>query len=245
MSSNDGHVFSDSSCIKTNTSRDETLMISRADSRGSGSSPGARVSPVATRGEQRKAAPRERWLAAKTVQHYFGGCSRDSGSSATPSGSGSSVYNKTRIRSGKETTHVGRDVEIAGEPIDSTPDDSSVQQSEKDLRMWSALKTSLLSEGLAPVDRPFDGVHATDDQTRQEAGYMQDARDGASGCTTNIPPFDDQPGTKGTRNMEQLDLERSAMDRSMRPHRSASARLLETEPSRPSPSRVDRTFKEP
>lgn len=202
------------------------------------------MSPVATRGEQRKAAPRERWLAAKTVQHYFGGRSRDSSSSATPTGSGIGIYNKTRIRGGKETTHAGRDVEVAGETIDSTPDDSSVQQSEKDLRMWSALKTSLLSEGLTPVDRPLDGVHAADDEKRQEAGYMEDASEGASGCTTKIPPFSDQAGIRGTRNMEQLDLERSAMDRSMRPHRSASARLLETEPSRSSPPRVDRTSKD-
>lgn len=241
MSNSDGHVRSVPSCITTNFARNETLMISRAQSRSGESSPGMRVSPVASRGDQLKAVTHERWVAAKTVQHCFGGCTRKRGSNATQSGLGNGSYNRARtVVSGTEANL--DTVEQASISI-SPRDESSNQQSQKDQRLWSALKTSLLSEGLAPVDRPFAGLHTTDSEIRQATvpGYMEDSGNRASEDTTTMTMsfFSDQPGMKGTRNMEQLDLERSVMDRSMRPHRTASARLLETDPSPSSANRVN------
>lgn len=89
--------------------------------------------------------------------------------------------------------------------------ETSSQQSEKDQRMWSALKTSLLSEE-GDTDSSIVGFRIG--KTGDGGTY-----DGCSDKNTFL---------KGTRDMEQLDLERSAMDRTMRPHRVASARLLET-----------------
>lgn len=99
--------------------------------------------------------------------------------------------------------------------------ETSSQQSEKDQRMWSALKTSLLSEG-GDTDSSIVGflMGKTDDGGTP---------DGGSDSNTFL---------KGTRDMEQLDLERSAMDRTMRPHRVASARLLETTQDSPTQTKV-------
>lgn len=242
MSNGDGHVLAVQSCVTIDSARNETLMISHAQSRSGESSPGIRVSPVASRGEQLKAATHERWVDAKRVQHYFRGCTRKRGSNAAPSGLGKGSYNRTRIVSEAEANSLD-----TANPTTTTPlDESSIQQSEKDQRMWSALKTSLLSEGLAPLDRLFTGFHNTDSEIKQEIvpGCMEDGGDRSSGDTTTMTFFDDQPGIEGTRNMEQLDLERSAMDRSMRPHRTASARLLATEPDPSSANRVNTYIRE-
>ncbi|CAM9282626.1 unnamed protein product [Ectocarpus fasciculatus] len=86
----------------------------------------------------------------------------------------------------------------------SPSQDTCSQQSEKDQRMWSALKNSLLSGS----PRDMEGSSFEFQNGRIDDGGNPDG------------------GTE-TRDLEQLDLERSAMDRTMRPHRVASARLLE------------------
>lgn len=83
--------------------------------------------------------------------------------------------------------------------------DTCSQQSEKDQRMWSALKTSLLSG--SPRDKEGSRFEYQNGRIDEEGSNLD--------------------GGTETRDLEQLDLERSAMDRSMRPHRVASARLLE------------------
>ncbi|CAM9330120.1 unnamed protein product [Ectocarpus sp. 6 AP-2014] len=82
--------------------------------------------------------------------------------------------------------------------------DTCSQQSEKDQRMWSALKNSLLSGS----PRDMEGSRFEFQNGRIDDGGNLD-------------------GGTDPRDLEQLDLERSAMDRTMRPHRVASARLLE------------------
>lgn len=99
--------------------------------------------------------------------------------------------------------------------------ETSSQQSEKDQRMWFALKTSLLAEE-GSTDSSIVGsrIGKTDDGSTPDCGS------------------DNNTFLKGARDMEQLDLERSAMDRTMRPHRVASARLLETTQDSPVQTKV-------
>lgn len=110
------------------------------------------------------------------------------------------------------------------------------QQSEKDQRMWSALKTSLLTESEGDTDPPFFGfgIGRADGRASPNGGSDDnaDARNTAVGEERNYAVL------KGTRDMKQLDLERSAMDRTMRPHRVASARLLETDQTSPVQTKV-------
>lgn len=111
---------------------------------------------------------------------------------------------------------------------------TSSQQSEKDL--WSALKTSLLSGSEAHADPPLDKMRIG---RTEERGTLND--DGRYVDNGGIRGNDEARGygfLTEARDMEQLDQERSAMDRTMRPHRIASARLLETNRNPPSPIKV-------
>lgn len=112
--------------------------------------------------------------------------------------------------------------------------ETSSQQSEKDQRMWSALKTSLLSGSEGDTDSTFLGLDRTDDGVTPDSGSFNnpDTEFAIRGVERNYAFL------KGTRDMEQLDLERSAMDRTMRPHRVASARLLETNHASPVQTKV-------
>lgn len=97
-------------------------------------------------------------------------------------------------------------------------------QNEKDQRMWSALKTSLLSGTGKDADPSIVGL---------QIGRIDD--EGTS--------YGDSNYIRGSRivvarDMEQLDLERSAMDRTIRPHRIASARALEASQNSPSQTKV-------
>lgn len=99
-------------------------------------------------------------------------------------------------------------------------DETSTPQSERDQRMWSALKTSIMSDG---------EVHTDDTQCQ-----LSIARTDISGASA--PKQNDCIGAntlegaavKGTRNMESIDLEKGDTDGTLRPHRVASARLLES-----------------
>ena len=104
--------------------------------------------------------------------------------------------------------------------------ETSSQQSEKDQRMWSALKTSLLTGSEEDKEPPFFGfgIGRTEGRASPNGGSDHDTDSG----NTVVGEERNYAVLKGTRDMEQLDLERSAMDRTMRPHRVASARLLET-----------------
>lgn len=116
----------------------------------------------------------------------------------------------------------------------SSCQETSSQQSEKDQRMWSALKTSLLSGSEGDTDSTFLGLDKCDKRVIS-SGISDDNADTdfAIGGEEISYAF-----LKGTRDMEQLDLERSAMDRTMRPHRVASARLLETAEASPVQTKV-------
>lgn len=114
--------------------------------------------------------------------------------------------------------------------------ETSSQQSEKDQRMWSALKTSLLTGSEGDTDPPFFGcrIGKTDGRAAPNGG----SDDNADSGNTIVDEESNYAVLKGTRDMEQLDLERSAMDRTMRPHRVASARLLETTHASPVHTKV-------
>lgn len=132
------------------------------------------------------------------------------------------------------------DNEGRGEERVSPPcHETSSHQSEKDQRMWSALKTSLLSGSEAHADPPHDNLRIGRTEER--------------GTPNGVDRYVDKGGINGNdeargygflteaRDMEQLDQERSAMDRTMRPHRIASARLLETTRNSSSPIKVQYT----
>lgn len=124
----------------------------------------------------------------------------------------------------------GREAQAAYPPYHET----SSQQSEKDL--WSALKTSLLSRSEAHADPPHDKIGIG--RTEERRALNDDGRYVGNG---NIRGNGEARGygfLTEARDMEQLDQERSAMDRTMRPHRIASARLLETSRNPPSPNKV-------
>ena len=133
----------------------------------------------------------------------------------------------------------GRGVQRARLPCHKT----SSQQSEKDQRMWSALKTSLLSRSEAHADPPYENLRIG--RVEDSRGTLHD--DGRYVGNGSIRGNGEARGygfLTQARDMEQLDQERSAMDRTMRPHRIASARLLETSRNSPSPNKVgnaDRT----
>lgn len=120
--------------------------------------------------------------------------------------------------------------------------ETSSQQSEKDQRMWSALKTSLLTGSEGDTDPQFFGfgIGRTEGRASPNGGsdHLADSGNTAVGEERNYAVL------KGTRDMEQLDLERSAMDRTMRPHRVASARLLETTQASPVQTKVGTKWSE-
>ncbi|CAM9112628.1 unnamed protein product [Scytosiphon promiscuus] len=103
-------------------------------------------------------------------------------------------------------------------------------QNDKDQRMWSALRTSLLSISGEDTDPTIVGLRI---------GSIEDGRssDGGSACNRSSRIV-------VRRDMEQLHLERSAMDRTIRPHRIASARALEASQDSPLQTKVKqpRTF---
>lgn len=108
------------------------------------------------------------------------------------------------------------------------------QQSEKDL--WSALKTSLLSGSKPHVDPPHDNLRIR--RTEERSTPNADGCYVDNGCIRGNGEARGYGFLTEARDMEQLDQERSAMDRTMRPHRIASARLLETNRNPPSPINV-------
>lgn len=159
---------------------------------------GGRGSSVSTFAEELKVAPQARDSSGssvwKSVTHQGCGTHGYGGRGSSDGAGGWAEFAEER----EQSNH-------------SPCQETSSQQSEKDQRMWSALKTSLLSEE-GDTDSSIVGfrIGRTDDEGTP---------DGGSDSNTFL---------KETRDMEQLDLERSAMDRTMRPHRVASARLLET-----------------
>lgn len=101
----------------------------------------------------------------------------------------------------------------------------SVDQSEKDQRTWSALKTSLLHGSEMQVAPRVVGVSVEDEgrgSTLVDPGHNFGREDARTSFGAQSFAF-----AGGTRCMEQLDFERSAMDRTARPNRVASARLLD------------------
>lgn len=215
-------------------------MILRAEPRSGLSTSDERASRIANKGQQTKGGSFEKNIGTKTTQRSSGGSGRKQGSSLTPTGIRDDAYGGAAEdgRNEKSDEEIGAD--RAENATISPRDESSVGRSEKDQRMWSALKTSLLSEGLAPGDKPFTGLCSTDFEMTPggASGYVSDTRERTRGDSATINFFSHQPAMKGTRDMEQLDLERSAMDRTMRPNRAASTRLLETDSSPSSPNRV-------
>lgn len=243
----DGNMHSIPSHTTTGVSPDESLMISPSrylEVHSSAASPGVRVSAVATLGDQFKAASRARRVAAKSGHQYSRhfvakrGC--DS-SGETNLGTSANSYNRPESTCEQD---LGIESEDGGEPGQdarlSCHETSSLtsQQSDKDQRMWSALKTTLLSEHESEVqeDPCFVGLRTgRPKHGGVQGGGTQRSREGCTGVSGDGRSY---TFLKGTRDLEQLDLERSAMDRTMRPHRVASARLLETNPESPSPSKV-------
>lgn len=140
-------------------------------------------------------------------------------------------------RGPSDEAEVGVWTEYAEERQDnrSPCQETSSQQSEKDQRMWSALKTSLLTGSEGNTDTPFFGfgIGSTADRASPKGGSDDNAESSNTIAGERSYAF-----LKGTRDMEQLDLERSAMDRTMRPHRVASARLLETTQASPVQTKV-------
>ncbi|CAN0129337.1 unnamed protein product [Ascophyllum nodosum] len=112
---------------------------------------------------------------------------------------------------------------------------SSRQQNERDQRMWSALKTSIFSGGEVNVDTSCDGL----DLSMAKTGIGVSTLQHNDYLKAEVAK---EPRTcahfKGARNMEQLDLERSLMDRTVRPHRVVTARALKTNDESPSLSKV-------
>ncbi|CAM9396645.1 unnamed protein product, partial [Hapterophycus canaliculatus] len=104
------------------------------------------------------------------------------------------------------------------------------RQNEKDQRMWSALKNSLLSKSREDADSSIAGFRTA----RIDDGGNSDGGSNCNGDSRIVV----------RRDMEQLDLERSAMDRTIRPHRIASARALEANQDSPLQTKVKqpRTF---
>lgn len=222
------------------TAREESLMISHFEPRSGVNSSGIIVSPVATRGNAVTAPPRERRMGVNPVQNSVAG-GKARGFRATPRETPGCDCEDPRV-GGKTETKEAREergeVRWAGQGASSPRDESSVQLNEKDQRMWSALKTSLLSGGSAQTDQSIVGLgsgRVTYELTSSGPPiYVGDRYNDTDTDATRIAILNDQPRMKGTRDMEQLDLERSAMDRTMRPHRTASARLFETDQESPS-----------
>lgn len=232
------HVAADHRSRHANVSCEESLMISRSryfESRWSEGSPALRASPVSTVVDQVKATPRARRVPSKeTAKHHPGSLAwrRGHGGNVQDSEPGSG----SKPESGDDDDMgdgAGRECRREQRPHSPCQETSS-QQSEKDQRMWSALKTSLLSGNDIRTD-PYVGIGTG----RAEYREIADGRDYigiGTDAETRSYAF-----LRGTRDMEQLDLERSAMDRTMRPHRVASARLLETNQESPSPNKVGTT----
>ena len=101
--------------------------------------------------------------------------------------------------------------------------------------MWSALKTSIFSGGEVNVDTSCDGL----DLSMAKTGIGVSTLQHNDYLKAEVAK---EPRTcahfKGARNMEQLDLERSLMDRTVRPHRVVTARALKTNDESPSLSKV-------
>lgn len=107
-----------------------------------------------------------------------------------------------------------------GDSLDG--DEASTPQSERDQRMWSALKTSIMSEGEVNTDTQRHG---------QEFSIARTEISGASTLKQNdcigVKTLEGAV-VKGARDMENIDVERGDTDGTLRPHRVASARLLES-----------------
>lgn len=217
----------------------ETLLISHSryfDSNSGEGLPEERALPISSLANQFKAAPRARRVATKTVHHYAEAPAWKKGCGGTMQGVRSNDYD-TPGSEGQQ------DVAVSIEKYEgrlqgrcSPCQETASQQSEKDQRMWSALKTSLLAGSERLTDQLLVGLRSGSTNNRDTpvcgSNHIGDMGVGVGTKARSYVCF------KGTRDMEQLDLERSAMDRTMRPHRVASARLLETNQDSLSPSKV-------
>jgi len=165
------------------------------------------------------------------VETHLGKAKQGQGSqyTAAPRGSRCSAW-KSQGNGGQGSSDKVEEAQGNTSPCQET----SSQQSEKDQRMWSALRTSLLSGSEGDTDSAFLGLGRTDEGANPDGGSVDYAEPVfALGGEGRNYAF-----LKGTRDLEQLDLERSAMDRTMRPHRVASARLLETNHASPVQTKV-------
>lgn len=193
---------------------DVPLMISPSGYSNEQGSQGGRGAPVSTLTDQFTAAPRVRDNFRAWKSQRYGG------------------------RGHPDEAQVGVWTEYEEERQgDRSPcRETSSQQSEKDQRMWSALKTSLLTGSEGDTDPPLFGfgIGRTEDRASPNGGSDGNEDSG----NTLVGEERSYAVLKGTRDMEQLDLERSAMDRTMRPHHVASARLLETTQASPVQTKV-------
>lgn len=192
------------------------------------SSPEVRTSAVSTLVER---------VAANTTYKFSGSSTRNNGNENTRPVDNTRDYSRPVPGSDGEMYVFVADDKVGNNQGHRSPgQENSSQQSEKDQRMWSALKTSLLTRSEGDTDRCYNGPNSgkieTDDTPRGSGVYIEGESGEVGGETRNFYFL------KGARDMEQLDLERSAMDRTMRPHRVASARLLETNQECLSPSKV-------
>lgn len=194
-------------------------------------SPVGRTSPATTLANQFKAHK----VASRTAYACSGSSDWRNVYGNTQQDVGAKGFNGSGF-SGEEEMGVSLDGDEGREAQRTHPPchETSSQQSEKDL--WSALKTSLLSRSEAHADPPHDKVRIG--RTEERGALNDDGRQVGNG---GIRGNDEARGygfLTEARDMEQLDQERSAMDRTMRPHRIASARLLETSRNPPSPIKV-------
>lgn len=124
-------------------------------------------------------------------------------------------------------------VRVAGDEVGRSPSQSSsLQRSRRDERMWSALKSTLLSEAAGPSNESRQSIGSSPETTGDKGLHrcVPDSAAGpaeqASADVARMAILSDRLGIDATRDMEQLHRERSVMDRTMRLHRSASARRV-------------------
>ncbi|CAM9155374.1 unnamed protein product, partial [Choristocarpus tenellus] len=114
------------------------------------------------------------------------------------------------------------------------------QQQEKDQRLWSALRTTLLSS-MKTDEFGNSGKVKGMELTSEDISFSRAGLEPS--LTPSVGIDGKEVGRDMSRNMQQLDFERSAMDRNMRLHRIASARIeTKVEPS--SSFTVENKFKQ-
>lgn len=208
------------------TIREEAHMVSLVDLRSVGTSSQVEISPVTSLEECVVMPHRDRRESCSATLQPSGNRESKDGDIT--------IQDKIVWEYGRDEMGVDGEEQLNCKTGDSfRSGDSPIGQSEKDQRMWSALKTSLLSADPTHRDHSLAGAKA------QPAGYqalpqwnpsveVDNTNERATNDVMEITYWNDRPGTEGARDMEQLHQERSAMDRMMRPRRTVSARLLGT-----------------